>query len=104
MILGGTSTGQEGMPSGEELLRRYSEKRQNPKISFEIMQQRIWLYVAFQAFKLAIIMQGIAARKAKGQASSAQAEVVGGFAPEIDKLGAIAVEEYLKLKAKSSSL
>jgi aminoglycoside phosphotransferase (APT) family kinase protein len=95
------SISSEGLPSGEELLSRYCEKRQNPKVDLSILKQRIWLYVGFQAFKLSIIMQGIAARSAKGQASSAQAEVVGAMAPEVDKFARIALDQFLKLRGAS---
>jgi aminoglycoside phosphotransferase (APT) family kinase protein len=101
MVLGITAGDAEGLPTGDELLKRYCDRRQNPKIDFVTLKQRIWLYVAFQSFKFAVILQGIAARRAKGQASSAQAEVVGAFAPEIDRFAAFALDEFLRLKNAS---
>jgi len=104
IVLGGAKQGQDGLPTGEELLKRYCEKRQNPKLDFDVLKQRIWLYVAFQAFKFSVILQGIAARKASGQASSAQAEVVGSFAPEIDKFATVALDKFLSLKTRKAAL
>jgi aminoglycoside phosphotransferase (APT) family kinase protein len=94
----------EGLPSAEDMLKRYCEKRTNPPISYETLRKRIWLYIAFQSFKFSVILQGIAARNAKGQASSAQAEMVGSMAPEVDKLAAYAIEEFLKLRSSQSLL
>jgi hypothetical protein len=36
------------IPSLDDLLKRYASKRQNPKMESEVLQQRIYLYVAFQ--------------------------------------------------------
>jgi len=103
MMLGVSNEG-EGVPSGEELLKRYCEQRTNPKLDFKVMKQRMWLYVSFQAFKLAIILQGIAARNAKGQASSAQAELIGSLAPEFDILAKHALDEFQRLRGQAASL
>ncbi|RKP09401.1 kinase-like domain-containing protein [Thamnocephalis sphaerospora] len=58
----------EGVPSADELIKHYCELTAQP---YPI---RNWMFsVAFSFFRLSVITQGIAARVAKGQASSAQA-------------------------------
>jgi len=91
------------LPSREDLLRRYCEKRKNPPIDYEVLKKRIWLYAGFQLFKFSIILQGIAARSAKGQASSAQAELYGSVAPLIDEEAYAVLAEFFRL-TKGSSL
>jgi hypothetical protein len=55
----------------------------------------------FQMFKNSIILQGIAARNAQGNASSDQAEYVGSLAPHLDSLSAQLLREFV---ARSSKL
>ncbi|CAG8646689.1 5258_t:CDS:2, partial [Scutellospora calospora] len=56
------------IPSANELIQAYCEKtgRQYPIPNFEFC-------IAFSFFRLAVILQGIAARIARKQASSAEA-------------------------------
>jgi len=97
------SSPNSSIPKREELLKRYCDQRNNPKIDFEVLKKRIWLYAGFQLFKNSVILQGIAARNAKGQASSAHAEVIGSVAPKIDSEASDALNEFLHL-SKGSSL
>lgn len=86
----------ERAPTGDELLKRYCEKRKNPKVAYEVMQKRVWLYLAFQFFKFGVILQGIAARSVRGTASSSKAALVGALAPSFDELAVWALDEFDK--------
>ena len=90
------------LPTIDELLERYCEKRVNPSLDPRVLKKRIWLYLAFQSFKFGVILQGIASRSAKGQASNAQAEVVGSLAPEFDSLTSFMLEKYFELNRGSN--
>jgi hypothetical protein len=70
-----------GLTSRDELVERYCLKRSRPKLNPQVVKQRMKLYVAFYMFKTAVILQGVAARSLKGQASSARAELVGKLSP-----------------------
>ncbi|GBG24207.1 Acyl-CoA dehydrogenase family member 11 [Hondaea fermentalgiana] len=91
-----------GLPTRAELLKHYCSFRR-PVIDFSREVQRAWYYVAFYWWKTAVILQGIAARFATGQASSPFAEVVGKATPSMGLLAAHAFDMYDKESASASS-
>lgn len=94
--------GEKGeIPTLDELLARYASKRQNPKMDFATLKQRMYLYVAFQMFKNSVILQGIASRVASGQASNESAAYVGSLAYPIDSLTKDILDQFEQtLKSK----
>lgn len=91
-----------GLPTREEIMQRYCEQRQ-PKFDFHELSSEMLFYVGFFCWKNAIICQGIAARSAKGQASSANAAVVGQITPLLGELSMVMLEE-LQTQRTSSKL
>jgi aminoglycoside phosphotransferase (APT) family kinase protein len=70
-----------GIPTESEYLRRYCERTGRASIpDFDY-------YVAFNLFRLAAILQGVAARARLGNASSARAAECGELAPAVAKVG-----------------
>lgn len=66
---------ESGAPPVEELLQYYCSQTNR---AYPI---KGWNFcVAFSFFRMAVILQGVAARNQRGQASSAQAELFGNFA------------------------
>jgi hypothetical protein len=67
-----------GVPTQDELVRAYcvAARRAYPLPDWNFFR-------AFWYFKYAVIFQGIAARSAKGNASSANAAAVGVLAPQL---------------------
>lgn len=62
-----------GLPTRESLLEYYCQKR-NPPLDFAQQNQLVWYYLGFYWWKTAVILQGIAARSVRGQASSQMAQ------------------------------
>lgn len=87
------------LPSRDDLLRRYCESRMHPKMDFQVLRKRIFLFIAFQCFKFGVILQGVASRSVKGQASSAMAAIIGQLAPEFDKLSTDFLETFSRLSS-----
>lgn len=83
-----------GVPALDDLLRRYAATRQNPKMDFATLKQRMYLYVAFQMFKNSVILQGIAARNVAGQASNETSEYVGNLAYPLDSLTSAMLDQF----------
>ena len=70
-----------GIPTESEYLRRYCERTGRASIpGFDY-------YVAFNLFRLAAILQGVAARARLGNASSAHAAECGELAPAVAQVG-----------------
>ena len=92
---------EEQLPSRHELLEWYASAR-SPPLDLKVLKVRIHMYLAFYFFKTFVILQGVAARAVKGQASSAVAELVGSFAPLFGELSIKALDELDALNKKSS--
>jgi aminoglycoside phosphotransferase (APT) family kinase protein len=83
------------IPGAEELMKYYCQQR---KISYPIPN---WEFaIAFSFFRLAVIAQGIAARVARKQASSAQAKI---YAEKFKPINALALEYMDKGDIQSKS-
>jgi len=82
-----------GLPSRESLVAHYCNCR-TP--AFDIVQEMswIWYYLAFYWWKTSVILQGIAARSARGQASSPVAQLVGQATPVMGKLADYAFKQF----------
>lgn len=82
----------------DELLKQYCEltRQEYPLINWDCA-------VSFAFFRLAVIAQGIAARSAKGQASSARADEYGSQFQVIAQYAIETIELYEKRKSKVMS-
>jgi aminoglycoside phosphotransferase (APT) family kinase protein len=85
-----------GLQHRDELIKRYCLNRKRPQLDYNVVIKRMKLYVAFYMFKTAVILQGVAARSLKGQASSAKAEMVGQLAPHAGIVASQLMEEFLR--------
>lgn len=82
-----------GLPSRRDLLKHYCACRR-PALDFSAEAAWAWYYLAFYWWKTAVILQGVAARSVKGQASSQFAELVGKGTPVVGKLALFALEQF----------
>ena len=83
--IAGLDVGALGIPTEAEYLRRYAERtgrlEQLPTV------QRDWnFYLAYNLFRIAAILQGIARRALDGTAASAEARSAGSQAPQLAEL------------------
>lgn len=74
-----------GIPSEEDYVRRYLA-RSRPGMSFEALMADWDYYLAYNMFRIAAILQGIAKRVVEGTASSDQARQAGAGARPMAKL------------------
>ncbi|PVI08025.1 APH-domain-containing protein [Periconia macrospinosa] len=88
----------EGLPTTSQLVSWYSEVA-----GWDPRPDLTW-GDAFSTYRTAIIMQGIAARYALRQASSAQAKEYGAMMPPFAELAWDLVEEYKKTHATKAKL
>lgn len=79
--LAGVDLAAQGIPALRDYCARY-EARTGLQVD-----QRWNFYFAYNLFRLAAIMQGVAARAAQGIASSQQAVAQGALAPQVAQLG-----------------
>lgn len=86
---------EQGLPTREELLERYCKVRGELNLSDEV--RRAWYYVSFYQWKTSIILQGIAARAVRGQASNPQAKGVGKLAGAMGQAGTVSMRRYQKM-------
>ena len=82
--LGGMNIAELGIPSEEEYIRAYCDN--TGIFSFEEVQTNWNFYLAYNLFRLAAILQGIAKRVESGTASSDQAVSSAAGAPRLAKL------------------
>ncbi|CAG8810681.1 24896_t:CDS:2, partial [Dentiscutata erythropus] len=84
------------IPSANELIQVYCEKsgRQYPILNFEFA-------IVFSFFRTAVILQGIAARKARKQASSAKANIYAKIFRDINLMGLEIIDRYNESTIKS---
>lgn len=90
-------TAELGLPTREELLDAYCKGRGDLKLDDEM--RRVFYYVSFYQWKTSVILQGIAARALRGQASNPQANGVGKLAGAMGQAGTCNMREYVKLGA-----
>ncbi len=77
----GLDLGELGIPREEELLAAYCDQSGHSAVPD-------WpFFLAFSLFRMAAILQGVAARAAQGNASSADARLVGGRASMFAEVG-----------------
>ena len=86
----------KGIPTADELLRRYWHARGRAS---RHPDRHFGYYGAFMIWKNAIILQGIAARNRRGQASSAAA---GMMEQMVEPLGELAWEACVKAEGELS--
>jgi len=89
-----------GLPTREEIMEHYCDQRQ-PKSDFQELSAEMLFYVGFFCWKNAVICQGIAARVARGQASSAHASIVGSLTPLLGELSMMMLKEFQQKRAGS---
>lgn len=90
--LGSADLAALGIPEEQQYLRRYCQRR-----GIEPIAQDQWdFYIAFNLFRLAAIVQGIAKRALDGTAASAQAIENGKLARPIAEAGWRQVEQILR--------
>ena len=78
--LGGVDRAALGIPTEEEYVAQYCERRALPEIAH-------WnSYLVFNFFRLAAILQGVLKRSLDGNASSDKASQYGTLAPTLAKL------------------
>jgi aminoglycoside phosphotransferase (APT) family kinase protein len=92
-----------GIPSREEILQVYCSSR-TPVLPLNVIVSEMYYYLGFYCWKNAIITQGIAARVARGQASSAKAASIGALTPVFGDLSKYMLEIYAKGKKQASNL
>jgi len=92
-----------GLPTGIELLQHYCQNRQ-PALNFEQQKMFVWYYLGFYWWKTAVILQGIAARNVRGQASSPVAQLVGQMTPVMGELAEYGFANYDKSSGRKSNL
>ncbi len=93
--IGGLDLDQLGIPSESEYVRRYCERTGRAKID-----PSTWdYYMAYNLFRLAAILQGIAKRVLDGTAASTHAAESGARAPMLAELGWKQVENILRRAA-----
>mmetsp|Transcript_14036 Transcript_14036/g.17035 ORF Transcript_14036/g.17035 Transcript_14036/m.17035 type:complete len:384 (-) Transcript_14036:172-1323(-) len=91
-----------GLPTGIKLFEHYCSNRPQ-QLKFSEQKQFIWYYLGFYWWKTAVILQGIAARNAKGQASSPVAQVVGQMTPYMGELAEYGFSQYTSTLGKTPS-
>ena len=84
--LGGLDLAALGIPSEHDYVRRYCD-RTNRAGSFDAVMADWNFYMAYNLFRLAAILQGVAKRALDGTAASALARESGSQAPALAKLG-----------------
>src|SRR3954469_4079478 len=93
--IGGLDFAALGIPSEQAYVRRYCERTQRGAID-----PSTWdYYMAYNLFRMAAILQGIAKRVLDGTAASAHAAEAGGRAPLLADLGWKQVEKILRRAA-----
>ena len=83
-----------GLPSINEILNLYCNRR-SPVLDLMQLKSEMYYYVGFFCWKNSIITQGIAARVAIGQASSAQANMVGQLTPILGELSKYMLDKFM---------
>jgi len=84
--LGGLDLAVLGIPSKHDYVRRYCD-RAGRAGSFDAVMAEWNFYMAYNLFRLAAILQGVAKRALDGTASSALARESGEQAPALAELG-----------------
>jgi aminoglycoside phosphotransferase (APT) family kinase protein len=92
--LGGAKLKDLGIPSEAEYVRTYCERVGRGPIDADHWD----FYMAYNLFRLAAILQGIAGRVKDGTASSAQAQQMGAAAKPLSDLAWMQVEKILARK------
>jgi aminoglycoside phosphotransferase (APT) family kinase protein len=83
--IGGLDLAALGIPSEDEHLQRYAQRTGRTDLS---TVRRDWnFYIAYNLFRLAAILQGIARRVVDGTAASAQARAAGAGARPLAEMG-----------------
>jgi aminoglycoside phosphotransferase (APT) family kinase protein len=83
-----------GLSSINEILNLYCNRR-SPVLDLMQLKSEMYYYVGFFCWKNSIITQGIAARVAIGQASSAQANMVGQLTPILGELSKYMLDKFM---------
>ena len=65
-------------------------------MDFNAIRKEMYYYVGFFCWKNSIITQGVQARVAKGQASSANAAMVGQLTPILGGLSKYMLDKYME--------
>ena len=86
---------EQGLPSKEEMLNHYCNRR-SPVMDFNAIRKEMYYYVGFFCWKNSIITQGVQSRVAKGQASSANAAMVGQLTPILGGLSKYMLDKYME--------
>ncbi len=83
--LGGLDLAALGIPAESDYIRRYCER--SGRADIELLKQDWNFYLAYNLFRIAAILQGIAKRVSAGTASSAQAREAAAGARPLAELG-----------------
>jgi aminoglycoside phosphotransferase (APT) family kinase protein len=93
--IGGLDLDQLGIPSEAQYLHKYLERTGKPAVD-----PSHWdFYMAYNLFRIAAILQGIAKRVVEGTAASAHAREAGSRAPLMAELGWAQVEKIMRRTA-----
>jgi len=92
-----------GIPSRMDLIKHYCAARR-PALDFSQEKKRTWYYLSFYWWKTGVILQGIATRFARGQASSPIAEVVGQGTPVLGHMAIYGFRQFDKERGMVSKL
>jgi aminoglycoside phosphotransferase (APT) family kinase protein len=93
--IGGLDLGELGIPTESEYVRRYCERTGRPGIDASTWD----FYMAYNLFRMAAILQGIAKRVLEGTAASTHAAESGSRAPMLAELGWRQAEKILRRAA-----